>query len=100
MNDARAPGIAIVPSVSIAGRPTNVNAYQARPTRHCTIRPSSRTTPSLPSVTAVTTNALTVGPENVPIPIITRKLDGLWNGRSPLPSRESTNSAHTSHVPA
>jgi hypothetical protein len=42
----------------------------------------------------------TVGPENVPIPISTRKLAGLWNGRSPLPSRESTKSAHTSHVPA
>ena len=53
----------------------------------------------MPSVTAVTTNALTVGPENVPIPI-NRKRNGLWNGRSPLPSRESTKSAHTSHVPA
>ena len=100
MNEAHTPGIAMVPSVSIAGRPMNVNRYQARPTRHCTIRRSSRTTPSLPSVTAVTTNALTVGPENVPIPIRTRKLDGLWNGSSPLPSCESTNSAHTSHDPA
>jgi hypothetical protein len=92
--------MAIVPSVSIAGRPMNVNKYQAMPTRHCTIRRSSRTTPSRPSDTAVTTNALTVGPENVPIPINIRKLDGLWNGRSPLPSRDSTNNAHASHVPA
>jgi hypothetical protein len=56
--------------------------------------------PAPPSVAAVTTSALTVGPENVPIPINTRKLEGAWNGRRPLPSRESTKSAHTAHEPA
>ena len=56
--------------------------------------------PAWPSVAAVTTSALTVGPENVPIPTNTMKLAGAWNGRSPLPSSESTNSAHTTHEPA
>jgi hypothetical protein len=98
--EAKTPDIAIVPRVSIAGKPMSANKYQTNPTRHCTIRRSSRTTPSRPSMMAVTSNALTLGPEKVPIPIVTRKLDGLWNGSSPLPSRERTNSAHTSHVPA
>ena len=41
VGDASAPGIAMIPSVSIAGSPRNANRYQPIPTRHCTMRRSS-----------------------------------------------------------